>query len=194
MPSSGLTLARARFMRRHRFGLTALALVCFLSGCDFVGASPPPWLNSLPPPQRPYYSYSSRRHIRSSERAGSARTRYAKRESSATSNTDLPPPAVDNAGNDRATAPSAAVSNPAVTLSMAGDSGDRQQAQRLLEAADASLIRARGRHLTAAEEETYQRAIQLASRARRALADNDCAAASSLAGKASSLAAGIGGR
>ncbi len=76
---------------------------------------------------------------------------------------------------------------------MAGDSGDRERAQRLLESADENLVWARGRHLGAAQKEIYERASELTGSAHRALADNDCAAASSLASKASLLAAMIGG-
>ncbi len=178
-------------MHRQQLALTALTMICVLSGCDLIGAPQPPWLN-LSPPQRPSYSYAARRHIRVSEHSRSARTGYSESASRAPAQSDLaPPPAVNSA--ERAATPSTAVSAAPITLSLAGDSGDRQRAQHLLQVTDANLMRARSRHLSAAEQETYQRASQLASRARRALADNDCAAASSLAGKASSLAAGLSG-
>jgi hypothetical protein len=182
-------------MHKRTFGLAALTLACLLSGCDYIGASRPPWLFSATPPQRAHYSsYSAYRHSHSNERTRSAHTRYASRESGTATTADLSTtPRADHAVADRPALLPAAATNPPVSLSLAGDSGDRERAQHLLESADQDLVRARRRRLSAAQEETYERATQLARRARRALAENDCAAASSLAGKASSLAAGIGG-
>jgi len=181
-------------MHKRIAGLAAVILACLLAGCDSMGVYLPPWLASSTSPHPAYYtSYSSYRHSRSNEHAHTARTRYASRESSATTTADLSVAPEANHGVADRTAPPA-TPNPPVTLSLAGDSGDRDRAQRLLQTADENLVRARARHLSAAQKETYERASQLAWRARRALADNDCAAASSLAGKASSLAAGIGGQ
>lgn len=175
--------------RTVAFGTLAMLLLCSLSGCADTGISRPPWL--WPSPPAPYSSTSSYRHHRS-ERVRSARRYRAPRESSVTDSVN---PRVDNISTDRTTPPPVAVSSPApVSLTLAGDSGDRERAQHLLASADENLLRARGRRLTAEQKATYERASQLASRARRALADNDCAAASSLAGKASSLAAGINNR
>ncbi len=180
----------------HKRTAAFAVIVAFLSlfwGCADTGVSRPPWLNALWPSPPAPYSY---RHRRSTERVRSARRSRAPRESSATASANPgSSPSADHVRTDRTTPPPADTSSAVpVSLTLAGDSGDREQAQRLLASADENLLRARGRHLTAAQQETYQRASQLASRARRALADNDCAAASSLAGKASSLAAGINNR
>ncbi len=175
-------------MRRWFLRFLTVALAGIFSACAYAPAYRPPWLVSAPP-QRTYSSY---RHSRSSERARAARSRSVARESSPATTTDL---GADRAAGDSAARGSAAVSSPPpVSLSLAGDSHDRERAQRLLVDADADLHLASKRRLSAAQRETYERASQLAHRARRALADNDCAAASSLAGKASSLAAGISGK
>jgi hypothetical protein len=174
----------------------AVTMAGLFSACDYVSAYRPPWLSYYsPPPQRSYYSSnppSYRHHY--SERARTTRSRSTPRESGApaTAERSAPPPASDHIGTDNA-APAAAVSHPP-SLTLAGDSEDRERAQALLEKTDANLDRVRGLRLSTAQKETYKRASQLASRARQALADNDCAAASSLAGKALSLAAGINGQ
>ncbi len=176
-------------------GLTTVTLACLLTGCDIVSSYHPPWLISSTSVQHTYAaSYPSSRHSRFNKRARGAHRRYASRESSTKIKADLVTgPRADHAVADRAGPLPAAVPNPPVSLSLAGDSGDRERALHLLESADENLVRARGQRLSAAQKETYERASQLATRARRALADNDCAAASSLASKASSLASGIGG-
>ncbi len=182
--------------RTVTLGTLAMLLLCSFWGCADTGISRPPWLNSLwPSPPAPYSTTSSYRHHRSNERVRSARRYRAPRESSATASVNpSASPKVDNVSTDRTTPP-VAVSRPTpVSLTLAGDSGDRERAQQLLANANENLTRARAQRLTAAQKATYERASQLASRARRALADNDCAAASSLAGKASSLAAGINNR
>jgi hypothetical protein len=91
------------------------------------------------------------------------------------------------------TAPATAANAGSSSLSLAGDSRDRARAQRTLDAVDSKLGRVHAGSLSAPQKETYNRANQLAKRARRALADGDDAAASSLATKASSLSSGIGG-
>ncbi len=174
-------------MRKRTVRLPAMALACLFSACGYPYR--PPWLNSYLPYQRTYYS-SYRR-----SRVHSTRSRSASHESSASTAVDSPEPPTADRPVTESTAPApAAASNPPVSLSLAGDSGERERALHLLENANANLVRARRHRLTAAQKETYERASQLASRARRALADNDGAAASSLASKASSLAAGISAR
>jgi hypothetical protein len=172
-----------------------LILAALVSACDYLGSSRPPWLNYAVPAQPSAYnpapSYSSYRRGRPAERVHIAHSRST-RESNPARSAEVENSRVNT---DRASsAPAPAVSSPPVSISLAGDNGDRQRAQHLLEETDANLDRARAQHLTASQKETYRRASQLANRARRALADNDCAAASSLAGKAVSLAAGLGGQ
>jgi hypothetical protein len=172
-----------------------LTLAAFFSACDYLGTSRPPWLNYVMPAQPGAYypapSYSSHRRSHPAERVHIARSRST-RESNSARSAEVQDSRVNT--DHASSAPAPAVSGPPVSISLAGDNGDRQRAQHLLEEADANLDRARAQHLTASQKETYRRASQLANRARRALADNDCAAASSLAGKAVSLAAGLGGK
>ena len=179
-------------------GWLCVALIVGLcSGCSYFEAYQlpqwnwPAWMmpqSAAPPapaPAPPRSSRSSYRH-----RSHVARNHNAPRQPAKVySDEGAGPPAPAKP----ASAPSSP-STPPVSLTLAGDSGDRQRAQQLLDDADASLMRARKRHLTSTETLTYERASQLANRARRALQENDCAAASSLASKASSLAAGINER
>jgi hypothetical protein len=178
-------------MHRGTVGVLVIALADLCSACAYVEAYRPAWTYPSPP-QRTYYS-SSRHHAHSA--------RNHRHQSSAEASADSAEPATGDrpATEDRAvtesTRPAPAVaSNPPVSMSLAGDSGDRERAQQLLGNAEANLGRARRHHLTQSQKATYERANQLATRARHALADNDCAAASSLASKASSLAAGISGQ
>ena len=175
----------------HKPALKIFAVVCACLYCGCAGYDPyrSPWDN-LFSPSRTYYSssrYSTREHHHRGERRRLARNRPAGAESTTTSASESAPP--DTA---RVTSASTAPSSPPPSLSLAGDGDDRAHAQRLLAAVDTRLVRARARGLKGAQKETYERARQLAHRAHRALADDDCAAASSLAAKASSLAAGIG--
>jgi hypothetical protein len=174
-------------MHKGTVRLLAMALAAWCSACSYIDAYRPAWTYPSPP-QRTYYS--SHRH-----RVHIARSHSAPHESSAATTADWDEPPSEDRPVTKSTAPAPApASNPPVSLSLAGDSGDRERAQHLLENADANLHRARRQHLTADQKETYERASQLAKRAHRALAENDCAAASSLASKASSLASGISGR
>jgi len=180
-------------MRKWSLAFLAVALASFLSACDLVSAYRPYWLSpSYYAPQHTYYSSSS--STRHHEHVRSARNRTTVHGSTAASSADSESetPAVSRPSTDHAAPPPAASSAP-VSLSLAGDSGDREQAEHLLEKTNASLHRAHRRHLTDAQKQTYERASQLATRARQALADNDCAAASSLAGKALSLASELSG-
>jgi hypothetical protein len=141
----------------------------------------------------PHYSYySNHRHSHYSERVRTAHNHSTLRPSTTTAVADdrANPPGSERVAAER---PAPASASP-TTLTMAGDSGDRAHARSLLSSVDSQLDRVHSGHLSASEKESYTRASQLAQRARRALADDDCAAASSLAAKASSLAAGLGGR
>ena len=173
--------------RRYRF--LAVVCACLYFGCAGYDPYRAPWDN-LFWPGRTYYSSSryssSRERHRRGEHRRVARNRPAGGEPTTTSATESVP-----TDTDRVTPVSTAASSPRASLSMAGDSGDRAHAQHLLAAVDTKLSRARAHGLKGSQKETYERASQLAHRARRALADDDCAAASSLATKASSLAAGI---
>jgi len=162
-------------------------LVCLagaVSSCASLGIYQPPWQNARFNPQP-----SSYRRSRYSERTRVAHTRRVRRE---------PAPAAPAAAADADSAPvrqesstTEAASTQPAALTLAGNSGDRERALQLLDRADTELDRARTRPLTAAQQESYARASELANRARRALAENDCAAASSLARKARSLAAAV---
>jgi len=171
--------------RRYRF--LAVVCACLYFGCAGYDPYRAPWDNLFSPPR--YYSTSryssSRERHRRSEHHRVARNRPAGGESTTSARESVP------SDTDRVTPVSTAASSPRASLSMAGDSGDRAHAQRLLAAVDTKLSRAHAHGLKGSQKETYERASQLAHRARRALADDDCAAASSLATKASSLAAGI---
>jgi hypothetical protein len=177
-------------MRKPVPRLLAMVCACLYFGCAGYDPYRSPWDNLLSP-SRTYYSsprYStSRVHHHRSEHRHLARNRPAGGESTTTSASESTPP--DTA---RVTPVSTAAPIRSASLSLAGDGDDRAHAQRLLAAVDTKLGRARAHGLKGAQKETYERASQLAHRAHRALADNDCAAASSLATKASSLAAGIG--
>jgi hypothetical protein len=84
-----------------------------------------------------------------------------------------------------------AVSASPGNLSLAGDNQDRDSALRLLQSVDSKLLAINLRKLRGSDREAYDRAVQLAKRARGCLDDHDYAAASSLAAKASSLANAI---
>jgi hypothetical protein len=170
-----------------------VAMACVFSACSYIGAYEPPWLRSAfsPPPPQPQRTTYSTSYRRSREHARIAHRSSTPAESGEAT-TGSAPAANERAAIDR-TPPAAIPSPPPVSLSLAGDSGDREEAKSLLKRTDANLAQARARSLNREEQETYDRASQLANRARRALADNDCAAASSLAGKALSLASGISG-
>jgi len=184
-------------MRKPARGVLVLFCACLYFGCANYDPYRAPWDNLFSPSRPSYSSASSRsyysspsystsyeRHRRSEHRRV-ARNRSSGSESTASRgedispNTDRPPPATTLA------------SNPPASLSLAGDGGDRARAQHLLTSVDAKLMRIHAQSLKGAQKETYERATQLAHRAHRALADDDCAAASSLAAKASSLAAAI---
>jgi hypothetical protein len=171
--------------------LLIAAIAGIFSACGYIGAYWPPWLKpdyTSPPPAPPpaqHTTYSSS-HRRNRERARIAHRSAKTREVEEAS---VPPP-VENVAVDR-TAPASMPNAPKVSFTLAGDTEDRAEAESLLKKTDANLAQARARSLTEAQRETYDRASQLANRARHALADNDCAAASSLAGKALSLAAGL---
>ena len=165
--------------------LLVVVCACLYFGCAGYDPYRSPWDNLFSPPRRTYYS-TSREHHRRSERRRVARNRPASGESTTTSASEGVSP-----DTRRAAPATTVVSDAPASLSLAGDGGDRAHAQRLLAAVDTKLVRARARGLKGSQKETYERASQLAHRARRALADDDCAAASSLAAKASSLAAGI---
>jgi hypothetical protein len=167
-----------------------VALVCLagtFSSCANIGAYQAPWLGQSGT-QPTYYAHS--RRSRSSQRSRPVRSRMARHE-------PTPPPADATATADAEKAP--AVEERGATggytapaaLTLAGDNGYREHALQLLHTVDAELDRARTRPLTAAQQQSYARASELADRARRALAENDYAAASSLARKARSLAAAV---
>jgi hypothetical protein len=157
-----------------------------VSSCANLGIYPPPWQNALLNPQ-PSYSASYRRS-RYGEHPRVAHTRRVRHEAAPAA--PVTAADADSAPVRQESGPTEAASTPPA-LTLAGDSGDRERALRLLDRVDNDLDRARSRPLTAAQRESYARASELANRARRALAENDCAAASSLARKARSLAAAV---
>jgi len=166
--------------------LFLVILGCTCAACTEITSYYPPLRNWFSPPPRSYYSASRSRHRKRGEHWRVAHNHPPARNSAVTT------VAARSEGDSRhaASAPVPA-SKPPVTLSLAGDSMDRSRAEQTLEAVRSKLGRVHARHLTKAEEETYNRADQLAGRAQQALGDNDCAAASSLAAKASSLASGL---
>jgi hypothetical protein len=166
--------------------LLAAVCACIYFGCASYNPYRSPWDNLFSPP-RYYPRYSTSRHRRG-ERRRVAHNR-SPGESTTTNASESAPPDTGRAMPATAAAPAA--SEPPASLSLAGDGGDRARAQRLLKTVDTKLGRARAHGLKGSQKETYERASQLAHRAHRALADDDSAAASSLATKASSLAAGI---
>ena len=172
---------------RYRFFCTLLVVVCasVYFGCAGYNPYRSPWDNLFSPPR--YYSTSRYSRHHRGEHRRVARNRPAGGASTTTSASESAP-----STTDRAAPVSTAASSPRASLSMAGDGDDRTHAQRLLSAVDTKLGRARARGLKGSQKESYERASQLAHRAHRALADDDSAAASSLATKASSLAADIG--
>lgn len=148
-----------------------------------------PWQNWFSPPPHTYYSASRTRHHTKGEH-----WRVGHNHHPPARNSTITTVATDSEEDAKPAAPAPVLaSNPRATLSLAGDSMDRTRAEQTLEAVRTKLERVHARRLTKAEEETYNRAYQLAGRAQQALGDNDCAAASSLAAKASSLASGLRG-
>ncbi len=152
-----------------------------LCSCAYPSAYRPAWLNQFSTPQHRYYTYRRRR----SEHSRLARVR-SHRQSIDTVKITEPAAITEGA---IAAPPAPPDSRPQVTLTLAGDNEDRERAQNLLQKTDAKLIEAGRRPLSDAQKENYERATQLAGRARRALANNDYTAASSLAGKAWALSA-----
>jgi hypothetical protein len=166
-----------------RLSLVSLATVC--AACASAGSySQPPWMNFFVSPA-PTYSASRERHHSRHSRV--AHNHSPVRESAVTT------VSAGSVPDDKPAPAPVVASNAPVTLSLAGDGMDRTRAQQLLVRVDSRLERVHSQKLSRSQKETYERASQLAGRARRALADNDCAAASSLAAKASSLASGLGG-
>jgi len=168
----------------------ALMLLVVVSTCLFVGCAGydpyrSPWDNLFSPAPRTYYSASRERHRRREHQLVVRKRSAAFKSTATTASEDVPP------YTGRATPATAAASNPPASLSLVGDGGDRVRAQRLLAAVDNKLVRVHAQDLKGSQKDTYERARQLAYGAHRALADDDCAAAASLAAKASSLAADI---
>ncbi len=177
-------------MPKRGLRVAAVVWLCLFSACEYMGPYRPPWLINDDSNSRRTYSSSYRyRHTRS-QRARVAQTRAAPRDSIA-SGTHDEAAGVERVAIERPVPAPAVAPAPEANLSLAGDVSDRQRALNLLARTSDELTRARAHALTKAQRENYERARQLASRARRALAEDDCAAASSLALKASSLAAGI---
>jgi hypothetical protein len=171
--------------------LLAVVCACLYFGCAGYNPYRSPWDNLFSPP-RYYPHYSTARHRRG-ERRRVAHNRSPGGEPTTTNASESVPPDTGRAPAPAAAAAPAAsaASEPPASLSLVGDGGDRARAQRLLKTVDTKLGRARAHGLKGSQKETYERASQLAHRAHRALADDDSAAASSLATKASSLAADI---
>ena len=150
-----------------RLSLVSLATVC--AACASAGSySQPPWMNFFVSPA-PTYSASRERHHSRHSRV--AHNHSPVRESAVTT------VSAGSVPDDKPAPAPVVASNAPVTLSLAGDGMDRTRAQQLLVTVDSRLERVHSRKLSKSQKETYERASQLAGRARRALADNDCAAA-----------------
>jgi hypothetical protein len=171
-------------MRKRAVTLVAVAFTLLNFGCANYDSYRSPWQNLMYPSRPRTYYYSSRPRHHSHYRV--VHNRETVPESPVTAARTGGEPATDHTAAVTPTAPTG-------TLSMAGDGGDRTRAKRLLDAVDSKLTRVHTGSLSAPQKETYDRASQLARRAHRALADDDAAAASSLATKASSLASDING-
>jgi hypothetical protein len=159
-----------------------------LCSCAYPGGYNPAWLNQFMAPQPT--SYSAYRRSRYHEHWRVAHVRSHHRDS------DVAKKAAPTATiEDAAAVPSPApVARPQVTLTLAGDNQDRERARNLLRKTDATLVQVSRRPLSNVQKETYERASELAGRARRAFANDDYAAASSLAVKASALSAEMNGQ
>jgi hypothetical protein len=171
--------------------IIALLVAGTFCSCAYSDGYQAQWLNQFVAPARSYYSSSSR--SRPSTRTRIARVHSHRHQPDSVRTVELTPPTADGA-IDRVTPLPALVAKPQVTLTLAGDSRDREHAQALLRKTDTTLLEASRRPLNDVQRESYERASQLAGRARRALATNDDAAASSLAVKAWALSADMSGR
>ena len=167
-----------------RLSLVSLATVC--AACASAGSySQPPWMN---------FFVSAGANLFGLARAAPLQdTRASRTIIHQFVDTAVTTVSAGSVPDDKPAPAPVVASNAPVTLSLAGDGMDRTRAQQLLVRVDSRLERVHSQKLSRSQKETYERASQLAGRARRALADNDCAAASSLAAKASSLASGLGG-
>jgi hypothetical protein len=87
------------------------------------------------------------------------------------------------------TASSPPPDTPPPSLTLAGESTSRSEAQELVDKADRSLSKIDKRKLTGNDVSTYDQASDFVASAQRALGDNDYFAASGLAQKASTLTA-----
>ena len=97
----------------------------------------------------------------------------------------------DRSGSDAAgnSAPDAAPEVPPPSLTLAGESGSRTQAQQLVDRADRGLAKIDRSKLRGTDVTTYDQASGFVLSAQRALGENDYFAASGLAKKASTLTA-----
>jgi hypothetical protein len=86
----------------------------------------------------------------------------------------------------------ASTSEPAATLNLEGECGDRESAEHRLDKINLRLTRISSGSLSKTQGEAYDRVNALANRARHAFSDDDCAAGSNLTSKALTLAAGYG--
>jgi hypothetical protein len=84
----------------------------------------------------------------------------------------------------------ASTSEPAATLNLEGECGDRESAEHRLDKINLRLTRISSGSLSKTQGEAYDRVN--AYRARHAFSDDDCAAGSNLTSKALTLAAGYG--
>jgi hypothetical protein len=172
-------------MRSLPLRLLAISLAAGLYACSSMPAVQAPWLKAyVAPPQRAYYSAYRRSSY--GQRARATHVRRARHETVSAVAADKPATPVSAAAEH---SPPGAAYPQTIALTLAGDNADRERAIASLDLTGAELARAHSQPLSAAQEQNYLRASELASRARQALADNDCAAASSLARKARSLAA-----
>jgi hypothetical protein len=175
-------------MHKRRLRLLVLISACLLVGCASYDPYRSPWENLFSPPRHTNYSASRERRHRG-EHQRIAHNEPAAGGSAAPSASEGVP-----SSTGLATPATTAPANPPASLSLAGDADDRVRTERLLAAVDNDLVRADAQGLNGSQKESYERAGQLTHSARRALANNDCAAAYSLATKASSLAADIAER
>ena len=86
----------------------------------------------------------------------------------------------------------APATEPAATMILEGECGDRESAEHLLDRMNTKLTRISSGNMSKSQRAAYDRVSALADRARHAFSDNDCAAASNLVSKALTLAAGMG--
>ncbi|GEM_PF-5395769 len=177
-------------MHKSSVRLVALLMAGGFCSCAYPGGYQAQWLNQWAAPRHNYSS--SFRHGRRSEHTRIAHLRSRRGEPDYAATVKATVPSEDSTVNRLM--PPALASRPHSTVTLAGDSRDRQRAQALLRKTDVTLLQARRHPLNGAEKENYERASQLAGRARRALAADDYTAASSLAMKAWSLSAGMSGQ